>query len=96
VYRRGTGSSIQGRTFRDNDWPAVLAVARENASAAGVAQRHKTIGGSVFDVDWGEGYDIVLLTNFLHHFDQDTCVDLLSRASGFVRGRSRTPRRVRS
>jgi hypothetical protein len=62
------------------DWPAVLTVARENASAAGVAQRYRTIGGSAFDVDWGEGYDIVLLPNFLHHFDRDTCIDLLSRA----------------
>jgi hypothetical protein len=62
------------------DWPAVLTVAHENASAAGVAQRYRTIGGSAFDVDWGEGYDVVLLTNFLHHFDRDTCIDLLARA----------------
>jgi O-methyltransferase domain/Dimerisation domain len=62
------------------DWPAVLAVAHENASAAGIARRYRTIAGSAFDVDWGEGYDIVLLTNFLHHFDRDTCIDLLSRA----------------
>jgi predicted nicotinamide N-methyase len=62
------------------DWPAVLAVARENAAAAGVAQRYRTLGGSAFDVDWGEGYDIVLVTNFLHHFNRDTCIDLLSRA----------------
>jgi SAM-dependent methyltransferase len=62
------------------DWPAVLAVARENAAAAGVAQRCRTIGGSAFDVDWGESYDVVLLTNFLHHFDRDTCIGLLSRA----------------
>ena len=60
------------------DWPGVLAVAQENASAAGVAQRYRTIGGSAFDVDWGDGYDIVLLTNFLHHFDRNTCIDLLS------------------
>jgi len=62
------------------DWPGVLAVAQENASNAGVAQRYRIINGSAFDVDWGEGYDIVLLTNFLHHFDRNTCIDLLSRA----------------
>ena len=33
----------------------------------------RTIGGSAFNVDWGEGYDIVLLTNFLHHFE---CIGL--------------------
>ena len=45
-----------------------------------MAQRYRAVGGSAFDVDWGEDYDIVLLTNFLHHFDRDTCIDLLSRA----------------
>jgi precorrin-6B methylase 2 len=62
------------------DWPAVLAVARENAEKAGVAARHRLLGGSAFDVDWGTGYDLVLLTNFLHHFDVETCVALLKRA----------------
>ncbi len=31
-------------------------------------------------MDWGSGYDLVLLTNSLHHFDQETCVGLLKRA----------------
>jgi 2-polyprenyl-3-methyl-5-hydroxy-6-metoxy-1,4-benzoquinol methylase len=62
------------------DWPAVLAVARENAGKAGVAARHRLLEGSAFDVDWGTGYDLVLLTNFLHHFDVETCVALLKRA----------------
>jgi hypothetical protein len=30
-------------------------------------------------VDFGAPYDTILLTNFLHHFDQDTCVDLLKK-----------------
>jgi 2-polyprenyl-3-methyl-5-hydroxy-6-metoxy-1,4-benzoquinol methylase len=62
------------------DWSAVLAVAQENAEAVGVAKRYRGISGSAFEVDWGEGYDLVLLTNFLHHFDRDTCIDILSRA----------------
>jgi ubiquinone/menaquinone biosynthesis C-methylase UbiE len=62
------------------DWSAVLSVARENAEAAGVAGRYRPVGGSAFEVDWGEGYDLVLLTNFLHHFDHETCIDILSRA----------------
>jgi SAM-dependent methyltransferase len=62
------------------DWPAVLAVARENAGQAGVAARHRGLPGSAFDVDWGTGFDLVLLTNFLHHFDPETCVGLLKRA----------------
>jgi ubiquinone/menaquinone biosynthesis C-methylase UbiE len=61
------------------DWPAVLEVAKENARAAGVAERHGAIEGSAFDADFGEGYDVVLLTNFLHHFDPPTCETLLRK-----------------
>jgi precorrin-6B methylase 2 len=61
------------------DWPAVLEVAKENASKAGVSDRYSTIEGSAFDVDYGSGYDIVLLTNFLHHFDVLTCEGLLRK-----------------
>lgn len=59
------------------DWPNVLEVAKENAQAAGVSDRYHIRPGSAFDVDYGTGYDIVLLTNFLHHFDAPTCENLL-------------------
>ena len=62
------------------DWPGVLAVARENAQRLGVVDRFATIPGSAFEVDWGRGYDLVLLPNFLHHFDPPTCETLLSKA----------------
>jgi ubiquinone/menaquinone biosynthesis C-methylase UbiE len=61
------------------DWPKVLEVAKENAQAAGVADRYETKPGSAFDVDYGTGYDVVLLTNFLHHFDKETCETLLKK-----------------
>lgn len=61
------------------DWKAVLEVAKENAQRAGVADRYKTIEGSAFDVEFGSGYDVVLLTNFLHHFDPPTCETLLRK-----------------
>lgn len=61
------------------DWPAVLEVASENARAAGVDARHSTVEGDAFDADYGEGYDVVLLTNFLHHFDPAACVRLLRK-----------------
>lgn len=62
------------------DWANVLQVAKENAAAAGAADRYRTLEGSAFEVDWGGGYDLVLLTNFLHHFDVPTCEGLLRRA----------------
>jgi ubiquinone/menaquinone biosynthesis C-methylase UbiE len=61
------------------DWPGVLEVAKENARRAGVSDRYSTIEGSAFDVDYGDGYDLVLLTNFLHHFDPPTCESLLRK-----------------
>jgi len=61
------------------DWPHVLEVAKENAAARGVSSRYKTIPGSAFEVDYGNGYDLVLLTNFLHHFDAPTCEVLLRK-----------------
>src|SRR4029079_6252053 len=61
------------------DWKAVLEVAKENAEKMGVADRYKTIEGSAFDVEFGTGYDLVLLTNFLHHFDAPTNETLLRK-----------------
>jgi 2-polyprenyl-3-methyl-5-hydroxy-6-metoxy-1,4-benzoquinol methylase len=61
------------------DWPGVLEVAKENAQGAGVAERYSTIEGDAFGAEFGEGYDVVLLTNFLHHFDPPTCEQLLRK-----------------
>lgn len=61
------------------DWPNVLEVAQENAQKAGVSDRYSTLPGNAFDVDFGRNYDIVLLTNFLHHFDVNTCETLLRK-----------------
>jgi cyclopropane fatty-acyl-phospholipid synthase-like methyltransferase len=64
------------------DWPNVLTVAQENAVQAGVTDRFRTLPGDAFTVDFGTGYDLVLLTNFLHHFDPPTCETLLRKACG--------------
>jgi len=61
------------------DWPGVLAIARRNAEQAGVADRFRALAGNAFEVEFGTGYDLVLLPNFLHHFDHQTCVGLLAK-----------------
>ena len=61
------------------DWSNVLEVAIENAKAADVLPQYHTKPGSAFDVDYGTGYDVILLTNFLHHFDAETCEKLLRK-----------------
>jgi SAM-dependent methyltransferase len=63
------------------DWPKVLEVARENAKNAGVTDRYRTIPGSAFEVDFGKKYDLVLLTNFLHHFDPRTIEAFLRKVN---------------
>ncbi len=61
------------------DWQNVLPFARANAEAAGVAERFHEIPGDAFEVDFGTDYDLVLLPNFFHHFDQPTCVRLMRK-----------------
>ena len=64
------------------DWPNVLQVGEANAHAAGVADRYRLLPGDAFAVDFGSGYDAVLVTNFLHHFDEQTCATLLQKIAG--------------
>lgn len=61
------------------DWANVLQIAQENARKAGVADRHHLIPGSAFDAQIGQGYDAVLVTNFLHHFEPATNESFLKR-----------------
>lgn len=56
-----------------SDWRNVLAVAQENAQAAGIASRYHLLPGDAFETEFGSGYDLVLITNFLHHFDPPSC-----------------------
>lgn len=61
------------------DWAPVLTVAVRNAAEAGIGERFRTIAGSAFEVEWGDGYDLVLVPNFLHHFDEAANVGLLRK-----------------
>ncbi len=71
------------------DWANVLEVALENARAAGVGERFRTLVGSAFEVDYGDGYDVVLLVNFLHHFDPATVEEVLRKVYQALRGSGR-------
>jgi ubiquinone/menaquinone biosynthesis C-methylase UbiE len=82
------GHGLYGIAFAKNnpqaeivalDWAPVLEIAKENARSAEVSDRYSTIEGNAFDVDYGSGYDLVLLTNFLHHFGTATCETLLRK-----------------
>jgi len=61
------------------DWAAVLTVAEQNAAKAGVSDRFSKLPGDAFTTEFGVGYDIVLVTNFLHHFSVETNEKLLRK-----------------
>jgi 2-polyprenyl-3-methyl-5-hydroxy-6-metoxy-1,4-benzoquinol methylase len=61
------------------DWKNVLEVATKNAQAMGVADRYHLLAGSAFETDFGSGYDLVLIANFLHHFDPPTCITFMRK-----------------
>jgi SAM-dependent methyltransferase len=67
------------------DWAPVLEVATENAKAMGVSARHRTLAGDAFKVDYGSGFDVVLVTNFLHHFDRQTNVAFLKKTAAALK-----------
>ena len=61
------------------DWKPVLEVAVENAAKMGVADRYRTLAGDALTDDLGGPYDLVLLPNFVHHFDEPTCTAFFRR-----------------
>ncbi|RBP45893.1 ubiquinone/menaquinone biosynthesis C-methylase UbiE [Roseimicrobium gellanilyticum] len=67
------------------DWEAVLAVTEENAKAAGLGDRFSKIVGNAFTVDLGSNYDVVLVPNFLHHFNIADCTGFLKKVKAALR-----------
>jgi predicted nicotinamide N-methyase len=61
------------------DWAPVLTVAQENAAKHGVAARFSTIAGDALEVDFGSGYDLVLIPNFLQILDVASIEKLLRK-----------------
>jgi ubiquinone/menaquinone biosynthesis C-methylase UbiE len=77
------GIAVAGRVkqaeITAQDWPGVLQVALRNARQAGIEDRYRLLPGNIFDVDLGDGYDVILLTNLLHHFDKASCTEILRK-----------------
>jgi ubiquinone/menaquinone biosynthesis C-methylase UbiE len=66
-------------TVTGQDWPSVLEVAKEHAGKLHVIDRYQLLPGSAFEVDLGSDYDIILVPNLLHHFDEQANTILLKR-----------------
>lgn len=62
------------------DSPAALEVAARHVALHNMADRVSLLPGDMWQIDWGTGYDAVLLFNLLHHFDTVTNLKLLRQA----------------
>jgi C-methyltransferase len=89
VLDMACGHGIYGYTFAERnpqarvwsqDWPNVLPVAAGHAERMGVRDRVELHPGDMFSVELGGPYDVVMLTNVLHHFSEERGIELLSRA----------------
>lgn len=67
------------------DWQNVLDVAAGHAERMGVAQRTHQITGDMFDIPLGGPYDLVLITNVLHHFSEEKAAELVRRAASVLK-----------
>jgi 2-polyprenyl-3-methyl-5-hydroxy-6-metoxy-1,4-benzoquinol methylase len=63
------------------DWPQVLDEARRRAGQLGVAERTRYLEGDLRQIAFGGPYDLVLLSNIMHHFDRPSNVALARRAA---------------
>lgn len=89
----GVGLAVLRRQRRARlwalDWPGVLATVQERAARMGLADRVGLIAGDMFDVPLGGPYDLVILSQVLHHLSSDRCVQILRRAKAAARSDGR-------
>ncbi len=67
--------------------PGVMAITRSAVRAAGLDGQYAFVEGSAFDVDWGEraSFDLTLVGNLCHLFDEEANVRLLGRVAEALR-----------
>ena len=82
------GSGMYGFTFLETfpqahvtalDWPATLERTRENANRLGVADRVAWLPGDAFSVEFDGTWDVIIVSNFIHHFPPERAQELLKR-----------------
>ncbi|NMZ01424.1 AMP-binding protein [Pseudomonas proteolytica] len=87
------GNGIYGFTFAQQypqaqvtglDWPSVASVTEGFARQFGVAERARVIGGDIFSVQIPGQYELVIMSQILHHFDPERCRQLIARARGVL------------
>lgn len=67
------------------DWENVLRVTEEQAERLGVRERTNLIAGDMFTSPLGGPYDLILVTNVLHHFSEQRASELLARVGSALK-----------
>lgn len=62
------------------DSETALETARENVTAQRLDGRIALHATDLWQADWGQQNDLILLFNLLHHYDLDTCREMLHKA----------------
>jgi ubiquinone/menaquinone biosynthesis C-methylase UbiE len=71
------------------DFPSVLTVANENARRFAVSDRYSLFPGNAMEIDFGAGFDVVLIPNLLHSLDRASNEILLKKAHGALSPKGR-------
>jgi SAM-dependent methyltransferase len=79
IYGISVAQQNPGAHIYASDWKNVLEVGIRNAAAMGLGDRYHPLPGDAFETDFGTGYDLVLIPNFLHHFDKPTCTAFMRK-----------------
>jgi SAM-dependent methyltransferase len=74
-----------GLTAEVLDLPASIEHARAMVREEGMEGRVTFREGDLRQVDWGQGYDVVLLCNILHNLAADECAEALRKARAALR-----------
>ncbi|MFL1428174.1 MULTISPECIES: methyltransferase [unclassified Nocardiopsis] len=85
AYGLGMARRHPRARVRAVDWPSVLEITERHAEQLGLRDRWSPLPGDMFDIDFGGPYDLVMLTNVLHHFDEETATTLLRRVAGALK-----------
>jgi len=84
----GAGSGVWGIALakqsprvrlRAVDWPRVLEITQQVAARHGVADRLTTVGGDLFEVDFGGDHQVAVLGHILHSEGPERCRLLLKK-----------------
>ena len=67
------------------DYFAGLETARQKIVGQPYASRVNLLKGDMWETDWGEGFDMILLFNVLHQYDIETNVQLLHKAKAALK-----------